>query len=146
MNEVKQFKERLMVFIKSQNLNPARFEQMASLSNGYVKRFKSIPTTRILERIFSAFPELNRGWLLDGKGEMLHPAAVKVQSVGRDNNGNMLIGNDLEPYWKKLATEKTDEASRLKEQVSILEIQVSGLMNTLQEQTKQITMLIEKLS
>ncbi|MDY3512774.1 helix-turn-helix transcriptional regulator [Riemerella anatipestifer] len=65
-------KERLKEFLKYKNLSQKKFEEICGLSNGYVNSMrKSIKPETYDEQIAPNFPELNKVWLLLGKGEML---------------------------------------------------------------------------
>lgn len=72
MNEVAQkIKDRLSEFIAYLGLNNSTFEKKCGLSNGYIRNFKGNLGTQKLEDILKAFPQLNKDWLLFGKGSML---------------------------------------------------------------------------
>lgn len=72
MNEVAQkVKDRLSEFIAYLGLNNSTFEKKCGLSNGYIRNFKGNLGTQKLEDILKAFPQLNKDWLLFGKGSML---------------------------------------------------------------------------
>jgi len=64
-------KERLMLFIKEKGLSQKRFEETAHISNGYVNNLKASPSSKVLQKIFYAFPDLSQSWLLTGEGSML---------------------------------------------------------------------------
>lgn len=64
-------KERIITFIKDKNLSVKGFESACGLSNGYLRQLKNSPTVDKVEKIISAYPELNRDWLLRGEGNML---------------------------------------------------------------------------
>lgn len=69
MNDNQGVKDRLKIFISSKGIAINHFEKLISVSNGYVNSIsKSIGGT-ILERISKIYPELNREWLLTGKGD-----------------------------------------------------------------------------
>lgn len=80
-------KQRLIRFVKSQNLTQAEFQRRCNLSAGYINNMVSSIGTSKLEQILSEFPQLNREWLLYGEGEMLKPKPQVVQNnfIG-DNN------------------------------------------------------------
>lgn len=64
-------KDRLIQFIKSQKIAVRAFESAAGLSNGYLRNLRSSPTVSVMEKIFNAYPDLNRDWLMTGEGPML---------------------------------------------------------------------------
>lgn len=64
-------KDRLMLFIKEKGLSQKRFEETAHISNGYVNNLKASPSSKVLQKIFCAFPDLSQSWLLTGEGPML---------------------------------------------------------------------------
>ena len=64
-------KERLLLFIKEKGLSQKRFEEAAHISNGYVNNLKASPSSKVLQKIFYAFPDLSQSWLLTGEGAML---------------------------------------------------------------------------
>lgn len=72
-------KQRIVRFIKANNLSQKRFEESAGLSNGFVNNIvKSIGADK-LHKIATAFPMLNTEWLLTGEGEMLKAENTPVQ-------------------------------------------------------------------
>lgn len=85
-------KERLKEFLKYKNLSQKKFEEICGLSNGYVNSMrKSIKPETYDEQIAPNFPELNKVWLLLGKGEMLKSSEEspikgdEVKAVPYDN-------------------------------------------------------------
>lgn len=64
-------KERLIHFIKYKGIPISRFEEICSLSNGYVSSIRKSLGIEKLENVLKSFPDLNRDWLLYGEGEML---------------------------------------------------------------------------
>lgn len=64
-------KDRTLRFIASKGLSVKKFEEMCGLSNGYVNSMKSGYGNNKLLQVLSAFPELNREWLVYGEGEMI---------------------------------------------------------------------------
>lgn len=66
-------KNRLLAFIESLGMAKTAFEREVGLSNGYISNFKGNLGADKLEGILCRFPQLNKDWLLTGKGEMLKP-------------------------------------------------------------------------
>lgn len=64
-------KERLLEYINYKQITNKTFEITANLSNGYVNNFDGNFRTKTLEKILTAYPDINRDWLLYGEGEML---------------------------------------------------------------------------
>lgn len=80
-------KERVFLFLESQSISKAEFERRAKLSNGYLNNFKGAFGAEKLEYILSAFPNLNKVWLLTGEGNMLNPSIVQNNQNGDNING-----------------------------------------------------------
>lgn len=71
-------KDRLMLFIKEKGLSQKRFEETAHISNGYVNNLKASPSSKVLQKIFYAFPDLSQSWLLTGVGPMLQSDSISA--------------------------------------------------------------------
>lgn len=68
-------KERLILFIKSQNLSQGKFERLLGFSNGYVNNISKGIGGDKLQRIIGVFPDLNTEWLLTGVGDMINKSS-----------------------------------------------------------------------
>ena len=64
-------KERLLQFIDSKGISKREFARLSGISNGYLDKMTDNVSNAKVENILHSFPELNRDWLLYGKGEML---------------------------------------------------------------------------
>ena len=73
-------KERLLEYINYKQITNKTFEITANLSNGYVNNFDGNFRTKTLEKVLTAYPDINRDWLLYGEGEMLVNAAEVVEA------------------------------------------------------------------
>lgn len=67
----KTVKERLIKFIKSQNMTNKKFENSISVSNGFVGNISKGIGADKLHKISLIYPHLNVDWLLYGEGSML---------------------------------------------------------------------------
>jgi phage repressor protein C with HTH and peptisase S24 domain len=79
---------RLLKFIELKSISKREFYKTTGLSNGYLDKNSNIGSDKI-EKISSAFPEINIDWLISGYGEMLRP----------DNQ----VNDSSEPYIKSNA-------------------------------------------
>ena len=77
-------KERTIKFVKHKGLKMKEFEAMANLSTGYVTSMRKNFGEEKLKNVLTAFPELNRDWLLYGEGSMLKETAQA------DNNATFI--------------------------------------------------------
>lgn len=64
-------KERTIKFVKYKRIMMKEFEQKCGLSTGYVTAMRKGFGTEKLNNVLTAYPELNREWLLYGEGTML---------------------------------------------------------------------------
>ena len=78
--------DRLFVFFREKSLSNYKVEQACGLSNGYLRNLRKAPSIEILEKIFSVYPELNREWVMSGKGDMLRSSVAEPSSSG-DGSG-----------------------------------------------------------
>ena len=104
-------KERTLEFIKYKCISVKEFEMRCGMSNGYVSSMRKGFGTDKLSNVLSAFPELNREWLLYGEGEMLISPSppidvdspVMVLDISSDVRGGSTFNDqvDTEPYVKR---------------------------------------------
>lgn len=111
-------KERLIDFIKSQNLSQGKFEKLLGFSNGYVNSISKGIGAEKLQRIIGVFPNLNPEWLLSGNGDMMITAA-------KDTPGDRV----------EMPREVFDKISQLVETIC-------SQQQTISEQTRTISRLI----
>jgi hypothetical protein len=88
-------KERLVFFLKQEEVSWAKFAVRTGLSRGFISTVTDNLTAKTLDKIASAFPTLNAHWLLTGDGEMLkveqhQENANKAIAIGRDANGSKI--------------------------------------------------------
>lgn len=129
-------KERLIEFIKSQQLSQGKFEKLLGFSNGYVNSISKGIGGDKLQRIIGEFPLLNPDWLLYGRGEMLSgfkeevsknesgedeyqrtvlSALSAVEKIAESNRILAESNHELSITNKILATSNTDLVQKLAE-------------------------------
>lgn len=136
-------KERLKLFIQTQNLSVSEFEKSIKVSNGYVNSItKSIQPDK-LSLIVDKYPLINIYWLLLGKGDMLLPSgehqepasgAAGEQSAG-DKSGDkssMLVADEPQGYYPSSPTEQ------------VLRQLISALERTIKDKEEIISLLKER--
>lgn len=63
--------DRIRQFVEYKGLQPKSFESIVGLSNGAFAKLSDNTRQSTIDRISTAFPELNQSWLRSGDGEML---------------------------------------------------------------------------
>lgn len=125
-------KQRLMRFIKSQNLSQGKFERMCGMSNGYLCNIKQSIGSSKIQSIAMAFPQLNTEWLLTGTGDMLNEGYTTFDPVGVATPTAPNLENEIKILQIQL---------ELKEQlIDSLQAEV----NTLKDMNKQLLQAITK--
>lgn len=81
-------KDRTIEFVKNKGITMKTFEQKCNLSTGYVTSMRKGFGSEKLNNVLTAFPELNRDWLLYGEGEMLKGSASQTSNDDRLHNAN----------------------------------------------------------
>lgn len=77
--------DRIKQFIECKGISNREFERSCGLSNAFVRNVRDTISTKTLELILQAYPEINRDWLLTGEGAMLSnsdPPLVVAGDVG----------------------------------------------------------------
>ena len=140
-------KDRIITYIKYTGISQKKFEETVGISNGYVNNVKASPSSTVLQKIFGAYPELNKDWLLTGEGPMLTSdlsGSVHQQSSGDyspnvNGTGNVVGGvgggavEDMAMALRKaLGTIETQSST-----ISTLTEIVRDLRKQIEEQTKK---------
>lgn len=137
-------KERLKLFIKTQNLSVSEFEKSIKVSNGYVNSItKGIPPDK-LSLIVEKYPLINIYWLLLGKGDMLLPVAKHQEpesgvtgeqpACKSGDKSSILVANEQQGYYPTSPTEQ------------VLRQLVSALERTIKDKEEIISLLKERQS
>lgn len=83
-----ELKERLQKFIETIGYTPARFQQEAKLSNGFIDKVGHSLREESLKKILDTFSSLNKVWLLTGEGEMMKTDSSNDNKEEHQSNGN----------------------------------------------------------
>lgn len=113
-------KDRLKTFLKYKGLGQNKFEKTCGISNGYVNNLKESPSTRILKKIFDAYPELNTEWLLSGTGSMLLDQKESNSQVEAAKEPRYLPDASLIAELRQQIADKDAEIKYLRSLVSSL--------------------------
>lgn len=96
---------RVVDFIKFKGINKSSFYTKTGLSNGYLDKVKEIGSDKI-ERILSAFPDLNIEWLISGKGSMFKgnvlnatPLITLEAAAGFGTSDFSISSNDIQQSY-----------------------------------------------
>ena len=121
-------KQRLMQFIKARKITINEFEKTAGLSKGYMRQLRHTPKNDKISDILSAYPELNKTWLLSGEGRMLN---TPVYDIGISDNGVPLATNKAIPVFEdaKFGCSPAGFIGALEKQNADDHILVPGLTN-----------------
>lgn len=116
-------KERLITFIRAENIPVAQFERACGMSNGYINSIRKTLGVEKLDNVLNSYPHLNREWLLTGNGSMLLQLAPKHEKTAEKG-----------PLTEEEITEKEDflekRIQELQEEINILKDERSTLIST----------------
>ena len=102
-------KERLMMFLRYENIGQNAFEKRVGWSTGYINNVKSSIGADKIASLIKEYPLLNLEWLLTGEGEMIkQPIRNEVEAVPEEKYimaeyadlrsfAGRLGGSDIEP-------------------------------------------------
>lgn len=81
---------RIKLYIKGKGITVKAFEEKAGLSNGAVSKMGDDTRKSTLDKISTAFPDLNMNWLRTGDGEALRPEHTDVPAVPADDEADYI--------------------------------------------------------
>ncbi len=130
-------KERIVAFVKAEQVTAREFERRCGLSNGYVNNLKASPSSAVLQKILYAFPDLSQSWLLTGEGPMLSPvpadAAASVSSIVNGPQGTQAVGEGARAVNGEGVKECLEIMKRQQESISKLAETVDRLTRIISE-------------
>ena len=113
-------KQRILAFIKEKSIGQKKFEETVGLSNGYVNNLKASPSSNVLQKIFSAYPDLNKSWLLTGEGSMLSASEPDSISASSSTDISAVLNKAMDEIaaQRRLTEQSQQQIDRL---LSLLE-------------------------
>lgn len=125
-------KDRTLLFVKAKKLTMKEFEKACNLSSGYVTSMRKGYGQEKLNNVLTAFPDLNREWLVYGEGEMLR-SPITQESNGDHNTQVAGNHNHVEPPH---GIEKAlDEIAAQRKLVSKAQEQIDRLLTVIENLT-----------
>lgn len=76
-------KDRLKEFLSIQKIGRNKFEEQLGIATGYMSSKAMTITSDVIEKVTSAYPELNLDWLITGNGSMLRKNNLAIIPQGR---------------------------------------------------------------
>jgi len=95
-------KKRLIEFLSYLGIGQTKFEEKVGLSRGLINNIKGEISLKTINKIVSAYPEINKEWLISGEGDMLKN--IEKADVQFYEPENRLSGRKLIPFYD-MATE-----------------------------------------
>lgn len=125
-------KERTAAFIKYKGIPIKKFEEMCGLSNGYISSMRKGFGEDKLNNVLSAFPELNRDWLIYGEGEMISSKVIQNNQNGDNIQGNSVTIHKSTQEMSGLIQALIDQLSTNQQQISKNQEQIDRLITIIE--------------
>ena len=124
-------KDRIKIYCTRKNIPISGFERKSGLSNGYFNQDSKRPSSKKIDNISTAFPDLNIDWLLTGEGEMLTTDPIpqsesKPKQLEFDFNRWMENEEKKTASLQKLITTNSQLSSTNRELVEMLNEAISN--------------------
>lgn len=127
-------RERILYFIKNQNIKPVDFLSKTGLKKGFLdaSHSKSGATDIYLSKILEVYPNLSAKWLLTGHGEMINGIS------GNDNITRIAMG--IHTMYDPLSDFESDKAviSNLNELIFFQRNRINELEKQVEDLTQQL--------
>lgn len=85
-------RDRLLLFIEKEGLNPNQFYVATGLANGFLDKVGNKLNRSTVEKIKQSFPYLNIDYLVSGKGEMMLTGSINITGDGNIANTGIIEG------------------------------------------------------
>lgn len=149
-------KDRIKIYCTRKNIPISGFERKSGLSNGYFNQVSKRPSSKKIDNISTAFPDLNIDWLLTGEGEMLKTDTTnqpesQPKQLEFDFNRWMENEEKKTAYLQKLITTNSQLSSTNSELVEMLKEAMSKsgkgeFQNQIDELSRRIDRFLESWS
>lgn len=111
------------------------FEEKCDLSSGYVTSMRKGFGDEKLKNVLTAFPELNRDWLLYGEGNMFRDVSITQTSHG-DNSPNIANNKGNVNVSYNALGKALDEIKEQRKLVIKSQEQIDRLLSVIENLTK----------
>ena len=108
-------KDRLKEFVRYLQLTNQYFEAECGLSNGYIANIRKGIGLMAMEKILEKHPELNKTWLLTGKGEMIN------ESLKNEENSNRQKLYEYEKMYLDVIKSQSEQLKNYQKQTELLD-------------------------
>ena len=155
-------KERLTDFLSYKGIGQIKFAESAGLSRGFVNILGDGISSKSLNKISKAFPELNTLWLTTGEGNMINSGMIIGENKGnaaQNISGNMVNVTMPESGTQKIIkptgeveihrtepSEHSEEINKLKQRIQDLERIIAEKDETIQSKDDTINAKDELIS
>jgi hypothetical protein len=114
-------KSRLLEFLAYLSIGQNAFEKKVGISNGYINNVKNSIGSDIINKISSAYPELNTEWLVGGNGEMIKTVVNQNNVEGDNIHGHTVTVNKSQTdKFLDLLKTKDEQICKSQEQIDRL--------------------------
>lgn len=131
----KSVKDRTIEFVKTKGITMKSFEEKCDLSSGYVTSMRKGFGDEKLKNVLTAFPELNRDWLLYGEGNMFRDVSITQTSHG-DNSPNIANNKGNVNVSYNALGKALDEIKEQRKLVIKSQEQIDRLLSVIENLTK----------
>lgn len=115
--------DRIKLYRDIKGFGKSEFEKLCSLSNGYFNGVKT-PSADKLENILLKCPDLNRSWVLTGKGEML----ISKPTDSRQTENNE-VNKDFKRCINKVKFEFSITQKEIANRIGVHNTYLSDMIN-----------------
>lgn len=120
-------KDRLIKFLGYLKIGQNKFAQNVGLSPSFINNLGEGINLKSLQKILTAYPQLNERWLLTGEGNMTRETTQIAKGNGSINSnisgnveGNVIISHNDFSNMIEIQKELSDRLKTTQEQMSIL--------------------------